>query len=269
MDIFKHLKDNKAALIAEKKFKLKFADAISYSTVANNVKDVSVKELNTEDLVDLTSIKVSVVINSTNLMDSHNDVHMVGIWNKSLKEQKSLYLLQEHQMSFDKIITDNLKASVKNLPWADLGYSELKGNSQALIFDAVIDANRNPFMFEQYLKGYVKNHSVGMQYINMTLCINSTEKYYVEEKANFDKYIIDVANKQNAIDAGFFWAVTEAKIIEGSAVVRGSNQATPTLSMTSTKEIEADIITSNNEPVKATQEQIRKQFFINQLKTIK
>lgn len=258
MDIFKHLKDNKAALIAEKKFKVKEADAIVFLPTATTQKGEVVKAESETNLLDLDSIKVKVVINTTNILDSHGDVHIKGIWNKSLKEQKNLYLLQEHKMTFDKIITDEVTASVKNMSWSDLGFDKLEGETQALIFDANIQAKRNSFMFEQYAKGYVKEHSIGMQYINMFLCINSTEKYYIEEKANWDKYIIEVSNKQQAIDNGYFWAVTEAKIVEGSAVVKGSNYATPTLSV---KNIEADIITSNNE-----NKINNKQFFINQLK---
>jgi hypothetical protein len=195
-------------------------------------------------------------------MDSHGDVHMAGIWNKSLKETKLIYLLQEHQMKFDKIISDKVKASIKTMSWSELGFTNLKGDTQALVFDAVIDAERNEFMFEQYLKGYVKEHSVGMRYISMDLCINSEDKYYIDEKENWDKYIKEVANKDEAIAQGFFWAVTEAKIMEGSAVVKGSNYATPTISMTPNKNIEADTVTSTKE-----QKPNNKQFFINQLKS--
>jgi hypothetical protein len=250
MDIFKHLKDNKAALISEKKFKVKEADAIVYNPTATNLKGEAVKVENDVNLLDLDNIKVKVVINTTNILDSHGDVHIKGIWNKSLKEQKNLYLLQEHQMTFSKIITDDLTASVKNMSWHELGFDKLEGDTQALIFEANVSSKRNEFMFEQYAKGYVKEHSVGMRYINILLCINSDEKYYREEKDNWDKYIVEVSNKEDAIAQGYFWAVTEAKIIEGSAVVKGSNYATPTLSV---KNIEAVDNTSKNEPSNDTQ----------------
>jgi hypothetical protein len=38
-------------------------------------------------------------------------------------------------------------------------------------------------------------------------------------------------NPEVANDYGYFWAVTTAKYVEGSAVVFGSNSATPTLSV--------------------------------------
>ena len=194
MYILKHLKDNKDALIAEKKFKVKEADAIICSPTATTLKGEAVKSEN-QTATDLDNIKVKVVINTTNILDSHGDVHIKGIWNKSLKEQKNLYLLQEHQMTFSKIITDDLTASVKTMSWSELGFDKLEGETQALIFEANISAKRNEFMFEQYAKGYVKEHSVGMRYVNVYLCINSDEKYYMEEKENWDKYINEVSNK--------------------------------------------------------------------------
>jgi hypothetical protein len=255
MDIFKHLKDNKDALIAEKKFKIKQADSVSYNVPLANIKGEAVKSGLTDSNADIETIKATVVINTTNILDSHGDVHIPGIWNKSLKELKRVYLLQEHQMKFDKIITDKVKASVKNISWSELGFPEFKGSTQALIFETEIDSDRNEYMFEQYLKGYVNNHSIGMSYVNLFLCINSEEKYYREEKDNWDKYIGEVVNQDKAIEQGYFWAVTEAKIVEGSAVPIGSNYATPTISVNTTQNIEADSVTSskNNEPSNDTQ----------------
>lgn len=267
-ELFKYLKENKSLLITEKKSSLKKADSISYSVPVFNAKgDVIKSAPNVLDgQVDLEEIKVSVVINTTNILDSHGDVHMKGIWTKSLKEQKNLYLLQEHIMDFEHVITDSLTASAKSYTWAELGFPEFKGNTEALIFDANVLSDRNEFMFEQYIKGYVKNHSVGMMYVNLFLCINSDEKYYREEKDNWDKYINEVVNKQDAIDLGYFWAVTEAKVVEGSAVLRGSNYATPTLSVTTTQNIEADTITSSkDEPIIITRK-INYEYLINQFK---
>lgn len=266
-ELFKHLKDNKSLLIAEKKANKKLADAISYAVPISTPNGISIKS-ESFGQVDLETIKAEVVINTTNILDSHGDVHMKGIWSKSLKEKKILYLLQEHEMKFEKVITDELKASVKSYNWSDLGFSEFKGTTEALVFDATINSDRNEYMFEQYFKGRVKQHSVGMQYVNLYLCIDSDEKYYKEEKANWDKYINEVVNKQDAIDLGMFWAVTEAKIIEGSAVLRGSNYATPTLSVTTTQDIEADTVTSSSktEPPKSTQK-INFEYLINQFKT--
>lgn len=254
-DVFKHLKDNKKALIEEKKFSIKCADPISYHVTATNEKGETVKASLVQG-ENPTALIVKAVINTTNIIDSHMDLHVPGIWKKSLKEKKEYYLLQEHQMKFDKIITDQVKAATESMLWKELN-QKLDGSTEALIFDCEIDPERNEYMFEQYLRGYVKNHSVGMRYVQLFLCLNSDEKYYKEEKEYWDKYYPMVANKEVADESGYFWAVTEAKIIEGSAVPIGSNTATPTMSVTP-KNIEAVDDTSNQEPSNDTQKTISK-----------
>jgi hypothetical protein len=247
-ELFKALKENKAELIATKKMQTKVADAF-FNVVSNDVilGSANKSEVNKEENVN--QIKVEMVINTTNLMDSHSDVHLKGIWNKSAKEQKNVYLLQEHKMTFDHIISDNVDLSVKEYKWEDLGYN-FKGTTEALTFNATIDKNRNPFMFEQYSKGYVKEHSVGMRYVKLELALNSDAKYDIEEKEVWDKYIDQVANKEQAEEQGYFWAVSEAKIVEGSAVVKGSNFATPTISVEAVKNTPTEI---KNEPTQVTQ----------------
>ena len=150
---------------------------------------------------------------------------------RSLSENKNIIFLQEHQMKFDKIIADgkNLKAKVQTFTFKELGFN-LDGQTQALIFDARINKSRNEYMFEQYNQGFVKQHSVGMQYVKLALALN--DEQYPAEKAIWDKYISEVANSQTAEDKGYFWAVTEAKVIEGSAVPLGSNSFTPTIEVT-------------------------------------
>jgi hypothetical protein len=235
-DLFRFLKENKSQLVSEKKFEMKRADAVFFAAHSINEKGEAEKEEaeNVQSLLLKDRITVRAVINTTKLLDSHEDVHIDGLWKKSIKELKSVYHLQEHQMKFDHVISDEVKASTKKMSWKDLG-AELPGDTEALLFDSQIEKSRNPFMFDQYVRGYVKNHSVGMRYVQLSLCINSSEKYYREEKDNWDKYIVEVANKEDAENNGYFWAVTEAKLIEGSAVLRGSNWATPTQSVKETE----------------------------------
>jgi hypothetical protein len=248
--VFQALKNNKEAIIASKKMQTKLTDAISFSPTVI-VKGETIKAINPENL---ENIKVKVVINTTNLLDSHGDVHIDGIWNKSVKEQRNLYLIQEHQMTFTNIISDDVKATIDKTDFKTLGV-DLDGGTEALVFETNIQKNRNSFMFEQYAKGFVKNHSVGMRYVSMDLAVNSDDEDFNQEKGIWDKYINKVSNKSEAEEKGYFWAITEAKIIEGSAVPVGSNWATPTLST------EAVNDTSKQEPSNDTQK--NKLTFIN------
>lgn len=216
---------NKALLVAEKKAENKEADAIVYTPeVAVKDENGTEKTVLNEDGLEINKIVAKLVINTTNVMDSHSDVHMKGIWKKSLSEQSQFYLCQEHSLTFAGIITDKVKAYTKAINWSALK-APFEGTTEALMFDAEIDESRNEFMFTQYANRWVKNHSVGMRYVKIFLCINDNR--YSEEYANWEKYIPEVANRADAEAQGYFWAVTEAKIIEGSAVVRGSNPWTP------------------------------------------
>lgn len=248
-ELHKFLKANKEILVAQKKFEVKRGDAIQYSNYLINDKGEAVKaNAGTATPSDPNVIQVLSVINTTNLMDSHSDVHIPGLWKKSLQEQKSFYLLQEHEMSFENIISDEVQASTKQMTWKALGW-DMEGSTQALIFDSTVRMKRNPYMFDQYSSGYVKNHSVGMRYVTLFLCINSDEKYLREEKEYWDKYIEQVANRDAAEEQGYFWAVTEAKIVEGSAVPIGSNTITPTLS------VEQKNISTEDQPTEVTEDQ--------------
>lgn len=228
-DLFNWLRENKHLLLQARKSQIKYADAVTYIEKVDTTKVGAEKEVGVVETLSTGSIVARCVMNTTNILDSHRDVHIPNLWNKSLKETKLIYHLQEHQMKFDKVITDEVKATAKSMTWKSLGW-DYEGSTQALLFDSTI-GDRNEYMKEQYLKGFVKNHSVGMMYVSQHFCVNSDAKWWIEEKENWDKYIDQIVNKEDAEKEGYFFAVTEAKLIEGSAVLIGSNRATPTISI--------------------------------------
>lgn len=248
-ELFKKLKENKSLLITQKKMQTKHADSFDYSSVLVDKKigaDKSESDSSTKE-----GLKVIAVINTTNILDSHGDVHIKGIWNKTVRENKNMLHLNQHRQTFEDIITDDVKASVKKYTWKELGYNA-EGETEALVFTSNITKERNPYMFEQYEKGRVKQHSVGMRYVKIELAVNSDKGYMEEEKAVWDKYIDEVINKENAEQQGYFWAILEAKAMEGSAVVFGSNPITPTLSTKSEPGDHSE--TDKQEPSEDTQE---------------
>ena len=265
---FKYLKDNKSILLAEKKATIKYADAVSYGCLSNLgvTKTGVTKGLSEIDAPELDKLKATIVINTTNLMDSHDDVHIQGLWKKTLSEQKTFYHIQEHCLKFENVISDEVIAYTKSFNWSDFNQS-FTGKTEALIFESTISEDRNEYMFEQYLKGRVKQHSVGMRYVQLFMCINSDEKYYAEEKANWDKYITQVANIDEVNEQGFFWAVTEAKLVEGSAVVLGSNPITPTISITEI--VPSEDTQNKTEPIKSLDKQLLKNELEKQFKNLK
>lgn len=252
-ELFAFLIENKETLITQKKSELKKADGISVLSlpgVGMTNKAVDVKD----------SISVKAVINTTNVIDSHSDLHIHGLWDKSLRENRRVMHLQEHTMSFKSIIADgeDLKAYTQDFTWKELGY-DMEGNTQALVFDSNVKENRNSYMFKEYKQGHVNNHSVGMIYVKLRLAVNDED--YEVEKGVWDKYAPMVSNKE-ALEKGYFWAVLEAKVVEGSAVPIGSNSFTPTLQAKepeqSTQYIEPLKDTLTREELKSTIKEIFK-----------
>lgn len=192
------------------------------------------------------------VINTTKYLDSHDDVHLDGIWNKSAKEQNGkLFYVADHEIKTNTIIAwpDDVNVMVKSVPWSWVG-KDYPGNTEALIYEinksAIVNATAKDIIEN---KRPVQG-SVRMQYVKVSMALNSTAKEDIVYKANWDKWIGEIANADVAHEQGYFFAVEEAKIVkEGSMVPFGSNDATP---IQQRKEGAGDTTPEHIEPVEPT-----------------
>lgn len=260
-EMLKAIIDNKAEIIRLKKTCVKETDGLTVGMVSEESTTGEVVKANNPVADDsISELKVKVVVNTTNLLDSHRDVHIPGIWKRTLDHNNKKLHLQEHKKDFDKVISNDAEAYTKKVTWKSLG-APFEGSTEALIFDSTVKATRNEEMFKQYKNGWVTNHSVGMAYVDIKTCINSEEKWAAEEKENWDKYYPMVANKEDADAIGYFFAVTEAKLVEGSAVLFGSNWVTPTLE-NNMKSEESSSFKQSDSSQKDTRTE-RKKAFIN------
>lgn len=236
-ELFAELKANKDELISLKCAKLKNADGLElkYSSKTDAIKGI-----------DLEDGYIYAVINTTKYMDSHNDVHMDGIWTKSVKEQQGkIFYLADHALELEKVIAFPKDVSIQldMINWKELGLN-IEGQTQALVFKVAKDKIRLKSAKEVIEENIPIEHSVRMQYVKLFLCVNSDEDGYKEEKSNWETYFPHVVNRKDAEEKGYFWAVTDAKIYkEGSMVLAGSNDITPLLQ----KDIEAVEDTSKTE----------------------
>ena len=230
-ELFSALKKHKEELIGLKKANTLNSDSLKSNTdkldgLVLGGDGMATKTINLDDNFTYH------VINTTKYMDSHSDVHLDGIWSKSISDkQGKIYFVADHDLSIKSVIAypKDVTMYTQDLPWNVLG-KDFEGNTQALIFKVakdkiVLDSAKN--IIENKIE---IEHSVRMQYVNIQLAINDTDEDYKDEKEIFDNNINQIANKAQAIEQGYFWVVSEAKISqEGSMVLRGSNDATPIL----------------------------------------
>lgn len=218
-------------IIGVKKSAVKFSDP---SGLMLQVKAEATKDMLTPRNLDFGDI-VYPVINTTNYLDSHGDVHIPGIWKKSLKEQQGkVYLIINHDLSVGKVIAqpNDVKPFTKKIAWTDLG-ANYEGETEALIFQSKLTQRSNVDGFNAYKYGDPVQHSIRMMYDKLYFCVDpelDDEAYAASYNDNWEKYVKEIINIDAAKDRGCFWAVPEARIFkEGSMVLAGSNDITPTI----------------------------------------
>jgi hypothetical protein len=233
-EMFAALKANKVEILALKKATIKNSEGIFISPdrVLKNLAKNGATDKGEPIEYKGDSDYIYPVINTTNIMDSHKDVHLDGIWDKSIPEQKGkIYYAINHKLEIGSIIAypKDVEIFAKTFTFKELG-SELEGSTQALIYKVRKADYGNKDGLSAIENKLPVENSVRMQYVKVELCINDSGENYKEEKVSYDKYISNVANKEEAEKDGYFFAVKEAKIFkEGSLVLQGSNSVTPVL----------------------------------------
>ena len=260
-ETFDYLRANKSKIVAEKCFKPikhdssngvhKVAVSKSHATKAKG-------ELDVAEIED-GEIQVSIVGNTFNWCDSQMDVLFAGCATKTIKEngvkgKDLIYHLKDHDTCTDDRIGYLTDIYEKDFALSDLGLN-MQGNTTCQVFDSLVKKELSEKLYIQYLDKKVKQHSIGLQYVKLFMCINDPNDS--EHFANWNKYFQFVINKDAITSVGYFWAVTEIKLYEVSAVLWGSNEITPTLEETG-KEIEPTEVTQKTEPIieKITQKSV-------------
>jgi len=236
-ELIDYVKTNKEDIISLKKAQVKHTNPFGVIEIEQNVSKV----FNTSNVDDVASgtIKRTIIGNTYNYMDSHYDVHLNGIFSKSISERKNKILhLHDHLYQTTAKVGKFEDVYEKEIEWMDLGINKL-GRTMALFGDSNIYKDLNSQIFNQYLKGEIDQHSVGMVYVKVELAIDDDMDR--EGYANWNTYLPRLGNPEKAIELGFFFVVKEAKLIEISAVLEGSNDLTPTIPNKQTQEEEPTI----------------------------
>lgn len=261
-DLFAYLRKNADKIIGQKKsMSIKSDDLeFGYSVIsakkrfgakANVPKDPVAEEFDGE-------LPVEVIANMAGWCDSYMDVMIKDNWNKSISDlgasgQKLVYHLKDHgtnyQYTTDSIVGKQVELFTQMVDLSIFNFKSDIKKAQALMMRSLVCEDYDEKVYNLYEDGEVKQHSIGLKYIKLYLCIDSVEPEDTMYKENWDKYYSSVINKDLVDSKGYFWAVVEAAILEVSVVLFGANILTP---VTSTGLPEAD---TENEPPKSTQSQ--------------
>ena len=248
-DLFAFLHKNNKDIIDMKRASKKMFIETSNIPI-KSFKDIN-KALSTSTDEDTeTVIKRTIIGNTYNWLDSHGDVHVDSTFGKSINErQKHIWHLHDHEFKITSKVGTPSKIYEQKVNWSDLGIDKT-GTTIALMMDTSIELAKNAQVFNEYKNNEINQHSVGMYYIKISLAMNSEEKEHEEYKKTYLKYIDGIGNKEEVEKQGHFYAVQEAKLIEISAVLEGSNILTPTIA---SKDIEPSLDTQKVEPSEDTQ----------------
>ena len=172
-------------------------------------------------------LKRTIVANTYNWLDSHEDVHLNGLFARTIEARgKRIKHLYDHKDSVTAKVGRPIQFYEKEIKWRALGHPK-NGDTMALIMESEILKDLNPGVYNEYLTDGIDQHSVRMRYNKIDLAVN--DENYAQEFKVWNEVYDRLGNKEAADALGYFWAVREATLLEVSAVLWGSNELTPTL----------------------------------------
>ena len=248
-DLFKALVENESFIIDAKKSQV-YKSFEKGLQVISDQKTIEKAFNDSEKGIKFDADYYYFVVNSANYLDSHNDMHVDGNWNKSVKDQNGkVYLVWHHDFSkTENIIAfpEDIEMITSKVAWSLLGKS-YEGETYSLIYKVKKDKIVNENVSKWLKEGRKLQLSVRMQYIKLETAFNSDDSDYAKQTENYQKYYPLIANKDEFKEIEYFFIVKEAKnVMESSLLPFGSNSATAEISQTENKS-EADNITSEQE----------------------
>jgi hypothetical protein len=250
--LFEALRTNKSHIIEMKKAQVLKSCEKETTIKARLLKPELLSGASKELLLD--SDYHHIAVNSTKILDSHEDLHLDGLWSKSVKEQQGKnYLVLDHQLSvFNTVVKkEDIEMFTAVVSFAAIGKA-YEGDTEVLVYKFLKSKVLIPSISEWLESGDDIEASVRMQYVKLDLAMDSEEEADKEAKRIFDKYYPIIANKEDFEEIRYFWVISEAKNVrESSLVLAGSNGATGALE---SKNIEPPEGTQESEAEKSLQQ---------------
>lgn len=262
-DLFAYLKTNKKEILADKRAALKTGAGVTAAPSHVSKKTLGLKS---DEQAEDGTIIVQVAANAAGFFDSHKDVIIPGAPSKSIRERKHLIPhLHDHIHTTEAEVGDVLDIFTRNIPANELGYPSTE-LSEVVVFETKIIKEYNPKVYKRYKNRRATQHSIGLRYVKIFLCIDAEDPEYSAEKAAYDKYIGYVINREEVEKHGYFYAVTEYVLMENSVVLFGSNPYTGTLATQGDKSDNLDTYTQPSQEDTATKAALAR--LLNNFKTL-
>jgi hypothetical protein len=217
------IRRDKAEILSLKKATIKNSDATILSSVVDSGEVSKMMPMDRLPMDTDEAVYRTLIANTYNYMDSHSDVHLNGLFSKSIQETKKIFLLHDHKFEVTAQIGNILKAREQDTRFIYLGYNSPL-DTQALLLDVEIQKAKNEAVFTAYKDNEINQHSVGMYYVKVDLAMDAKED--PNAYALYQKYLPLIGNADEVMKQGYFFAVSEAKLKETSAVLMGSNPIT-------------------------------------------
>lgn len=244
-EAFAYLRSNVKTIIAQKKSMPIKSDVMEWGCLPVNEK-MTIKEDGSPLGVD--EIEVNAIANLSGWCDSYMDVMIKDNWNKTIADKSIVYHLKNHDYDTDCIVGKNPELYTKNFDLSYFGIQSDVTKAQALMMRSVVPKEYDFKTYLLYRDNQIKQHSIGLRYIQIALCLDSELDEDKDYKKMWDKYYPIVINKDKVDLYGYFFAVTESQILENSCVLFGANKNTGVYS-TSEKAVDETPETKETEPV--------------------
>jgi hypothetical protein len=228
-DLYNYLIANKQAIVNEKKMMPKhfYCPTAPASYFTANKDGASKAATIGEIPTDATVIRVKVAANTSMFCDSQMDVLNRDAGKKSFTERKGLIPhIHDHDWKIGSEVGDVQKIYYEDVALSQLGLNQ-PGAAQALIFETDVRKDYNEMVFNKYKSGKIRQHSISINYVRVELAINDSD--YEKESDLWNKYIDQIINRELVEEKGYFWLVSEFKLLENSAVLLGANILSGTL----------------------------------------
>ncbi len=249
--LYKFLVENKSKLIATKKASIKYSDSIvcqpSFIKLSVIKTSANKSGIQLVEECEEGTLNVKVVGNAAWWCDSQMDVLTDTCYDKSIKERGTLIPhIADHIHLSTSHVGDVKAVYTQVIPLKDLGL-DMKGSTTCACMETLIREDYNEFTYRFYKNGKINQHSIGLQYMSIGICIN--DKDYLPEYTLWEKYYDKVINKDLVDAKGYFWIVPEIKWLENSCVLMGANELTPTLEVQVNSTSQPDDSTGKNSPL--------------------